>query len=69
MIYVHNLKGRNIYTKLDDVLQIKNQNQKDIRKGYEKLGDAVNSNYQTFTQKMDDLKNKPTINPYSYNKF
>jgi hypothetical protein len=67
MIYVHNLSGRNIYTKLDDVLQLNDQ--KDTREqqkeGYENLGNAVDINYKTFTDKMQGLKNKPNFNPYS----
>ena len=67
MIYVHNLKGRNIYTKLDDVLQINNQkdNRVQQKEGYEKLGSAVDTNYKTYTDKMMGLQSKPTINPYS----
>ncbi len=65
MIYVHNNTGRNIYTKLDDVLEISKPNDQIQKEGYEKLGNAVNSNYQTYTQKMMDLKNKPQLQPYS----
>ncbi len=67
MIYVHNLKGRNIYTKLDDVLQINNQkdNRVQQKEGYEKLGSAVDTNYKTYTDKMMGLQSKPAINPYS----
>jgi hypothetical protein len=67
MIYVHNLSGRNIYTKLDDVLQLNNQKEtrEQHKEGYEKLGNTVDNNYKTFTEKMQGLKSKPSLNPYS----
>ena len=66
MIYVHNNTGRNIYTKLDDVLEINKPNDQIPNDGYEKLGQAVDSNYHTFTQKMMELQNKPHMQPFSY---
>ncbi len=65
MIYVHNTAGRNLYTKLDDVLEINKVNDQISHDGYENLGKAVDNNYATFTQKMMELQSKPQLKSYS----
>ncbi len=57
MIYVHNMHGGNVYTRLDDVLQL-NQEDDQQKESYERLGKAVNSNYKSYTQKMQELRAK-----------
>jgi hypothetical protein len=69
MIYVHNNAKGNVYTKLDDVLEIHKLDDKIPQEGFEKLGNAVNNNYNTFTQKMIDLQSKPVMQPYSKYNF
>ena len=67
MIYVHNLAGKNLYTRLDDVLNIHEKNNQLQHDGYEKLGKAVNENYNNYKQEMKDKHNtKPILPPYSY---
>lgn len=66
MIYFHSNEGKkNVYTKLDDVLEINKPNDQIANEGYEVLGKTVNNNYQNFTQKLIDLQNKPAMQPYS----
>lgn len=65
MIYFHSNNGRNIYTKLDDVLEVNKPNDALQKQGFEKLGMAVNSNYQNFTQKLIGLQSRPVLQPYS----
>jgi|LauGreDrversion4_2_1035121.scaffolds.fasta_scaffold3075160_1 hypothetical protein len=63
MIYVHNMiGGNNVYTRLDDVLKLNKED--DLQKeSYERLGNVVNSNYETYNQKMRELRGK-TNNSY-----
>ena len=60
MIYVQtNLKGRNIYTKLDDVIEVNTI--KDEKEGYEKLGTSVKNNYDQYQQKMEALQHRKMV--------
>jgi hypothetical protein len=54
--------GNNVYTRLDDVLKLNKED--DLQKeSYERLGNVVNSNYETYNQKMRELRGK-TNNSY-----
>jgi hypothetical protein len=65
MIYLYNWSKKNIYTKLDDVLNIKN-GENIQNEYYEELGKTTNTNYQTFTQKMREKQSRAPIQPFSY---
>jgi hypothetical protein len=65
MIYVHGLTGRNVYTKLDDVLDINRPIDQLQKKGFDQLEKAVNDNYKTFSQNMIMKQSKQPMQPFS----
>lgn len=68
MIYLYDWSKKNVYTKLDDVLNVKNTDSPHTE-NYEELGKTTNTNYQTFTQKMREKQGRPSIQRISYNLF
>lgn len=69
MIYVNGLDGRNVYTKLDNVLgvnmnKVNSQIQKE-KDNFQKLGTIVNQNYKTFSENMGKRKYQPKIHSIS----
>ena len=65
MIYLYDWSKKNLYTKLDDVLNIKNLDNPQ-KEYYEELGKITKTNYQTFTEKMREKQARPSIQPFRY---
>ncbi len=58
MIYIQGLTGRNIYTRLEDVLDVKKPIEHLQHEGFDELGKQVNAKYDTYTQNFMSKQNR-----------
>jgi hypothetical protein len=65
MIYVHSLAGRNVYTKLDDFLNLKKMKNNNQKEGYEVLSKAVDEKYKSHTNNMLMKQTRNPLAPFS----